>query len=72
MRTRNLPRNRESKSRSETPVRPDQTELERKKLARMKPWERIPIEKAREAETETIRRQNFFVTKGWLRQGEAL
>lgn len=72
MRARNLPRNRESKSRSEAPVRPDQTELERKKLARMKPWERIPIERAREAETETLRRQEFYLKRGWLKQGEVL
>ncbi|MGB2580108.1 MAG: hypothetical protein WBC83_00235 [Minisyncoccia bacterium] len=66
MRIRSLPRNRENRSRNGTPNRPNQEVIEKKKLARLKPWVRIAIEKACEAGEEAFRRQAFYLKKGWV------
>ncbi len=66
MRIRSLPRNRENRSRSGAPNRPNQELIEKKKLARLKPWVRIAIEKTCEAGREAVRRQAFYIKKGWV------
>lgn len=65
MRIRSLPRNRENRPRSGAPSRPNQEVVAKKKLARLKPWVRIAIEKACETGREAVRRQAFYIKKGW-------
>lgn len=66
MRTeRSLPRNRESRTRRDVPQRPNQTDLTKKKLARLKPWVRLAIEKATKEEKEATKQRAFCIKKGW-------
>lgn len=66
MRIRSLPRNRENRPRSGSPSRPKQEVIEKKKLARLKPWVRIALEKACEAGKEAVQRQASYIKKGWV------
>lgn len=71
MRIRSLPRNREDRPRSGSPSRPKQDVIEKKKLARLKPWVRIALEKACDAGKEAVRRQAFYIEKGWVTEPQS-
>lgn len=72
MRIRTQPRNRESRPRSNTPVRPKQAEINQAKLSNLPSWRRRAIRLADSTRKEIVRRREFFVKKGWLKPGEAL
>lgn len=72
MRIRTQPRNRESRPRSDTPVRPKQEEINQAKMANLPSWRKKVIRLADSTKKEIVRRQEFFIKKGWLKPGEAL